>query len=254
MGAGHSHPLYVHDHSPLHHLPPEAKIVSAFGIAFCAAVTPRQAIWAFAVYLVGVSTLIILSRIPLKFIALRLVALAPFLLFALFVPFVASGETTEVVGVSVSVAGVWAAWNIFIKALIGGTVSILLTATTEIPEIIRGLGVLRVPALLTSITTFMIRYLELIAGELGRMRVAMTARGYDPRWLSQVKPIANSAGVLFVRTYERGERIHSAMLARGFTGTMPSLDHRRASGSEWLAVISVVCFFAVTATTALLLT
>jgi cobalt/nickel transport system permease protein len=46
----------------------------------------------------------------------------------------------------------------------------------------------------------MVRYLEVLAGELGRMRTAMTARGYDPRWLWQVRPIASSAGALFIRS------------------------------------------------------
>jgi cobalt/nickel transport system permease protein len=49
-----------------------------------------------------------------------------------------------------------------------------------------------------------------------------------------VRPIAASAGVLFVRSYERGERVHQAMLARGYAGEMPSLDDRRATRREWL--------------------
>ncbi|MGI8576078.1 MAG: energy-coupling factor transporter transmembrane component T family protein, partial [Egibacteraceae bacterium] len=72
-------------------------------------------------------------------------------------------------------------------------------------------------------------------GELRRTRIAMTARGYDPRWLWQAKPVAASAGALFVRSYERGERVHAAMLSRGYTGTMPVLDERVATRSEWCA-------------------
>ncbi|HRE03653.1 MAG TPA: CbiQ family ECF transporter T component, partial [Ilumatobacteraceae bacterium] len=45
-----------------------------------------------------------------------------------------------------------------------------------------------------------------------------------PRWLWQARPIAASLGTLFVRSYEHGERVHLAMLSRGFTGSMPSLD------------------------------
>jgi cobalt/nickel transport system permease protein len=131
-------------------------------------------------------------------------------------------------------------WNILAKAVLGACVSIVLTATTEIPEIIRGMGILRVPALFTSIAMFMVRYLELIAAELKRTRLAMTSRGYDPRWLTQAAPIASAAGALFVRSYERGERVHAAMLSRGFTGTMPSLDERRATPREWVATASLL--------------
>jgi cobalt/nickel transport system permease protein len=130
-------------------------------------------------------------------------------------------------------------------------VSILLTATTEITDIFRGLSVLRVPALFTSIAGFMIRYLELIAGELARMRIAMTARGYDPKWISQARPIATAAGALFVRSYERGERIHAAMLARGFTGVMPVSDRPAVPGSQRATVLGVIVGFVATATVAL---
>lgn len=240
MGAGHSHALYVHEHSPIHRMAPEAKVVVAFGMVTSVAVTPRQAVWAFGLYAILVAGLVSVSRIRPWFLFVRLLAIAPFVLFALFIPFIATGETTEIGGVSVSVDGLWGMWNILAKATLGASVSILLTATTEVPDIIRGLGVLRVPALFTAIATFMVRYLELIVDELRRMRVAMTARGYDPRWLSQARPIASSAGALFVRSYERGERVHAAMLSRGFTGTMPTFDHRPADRGEWVAVGVVV--------------
>ena len=244
MGAGHAHPLYIHEHSPVHRMVPETKIVAAFGIVACIAITPREAVWAFGLYAFLLVVLDFVARIPLRFALVRLAAVVPFILFALFLPFLGTGETVRVVGIEMSVEGLWAAWNIIAKAALGASVTIVLTATTEVPELIRGLGVLRVPVLFTSIATFMVRYLELISDELRRMRVAMTARGYDPRWLAQARPIATSAGALFVRSYERGERIHDAMLSRGFTGDMPAFGRRRAAGSEWLVAVSVLVVFA----------
>jgi cobalt/nickel transport system permease protein len=243
MGAGHSHALYVHEHSAVHRMAPEAKLVAAIGMVVSIAVTPREAVWAFGAYGVSIALIAYLSRIPLSFVAVRLLAVAPFVVFALFIPFVASGETIEVGFVEVSVDGLWGAWNILIKAVLGASVSILLTATTEVAAIIRGLRVLHVPALFVAIATFMIRYLELISDELGRMRIAMTSRGYDPRWITQARPIAASAGALFIRTYERGERVHAAMVARGFTGEMPTFEKPTVAGSQWVAVIVVVLTF-----------
>lgn len=254
MGAGHSHALYVHEHSPVHRLAPEAKVVAASGMVICIAVTPRYALWAFTLYAIGVVTLVAVSRVPPRFLLTRLTAVLPFVTFAFFIPFIASGETTRFVGLDVSIDGLWGAWNILVKAILGASVSIALTATTEIPDIIRGLGVLRVPALFTSIAMFMVRYLELVSDELGRMRTAMTARGFDPRWLSQARPIASSAGALFVRSYERGERVHAAMLARGFTGVMPQLDQRSATTREWLQVCVVLGCFSLIALGALITT
>ena len=234
MGAGHAHVLYVHEHSPVHRLPSQVKLVAAFSFVFLVAITPREAVWAFGVYGLAVVALAIVSRVPLTFVSLRMVGILPFVAFAFLIPFVASGQQTEILGMSVSKEGVWAAWNILAKASVGAATSIVLAATTEVPDILAGMSRLRVPAVLTSIAGFMIRYLELIVEEIGRMRVAMASRGYDPRWLWEARPIAASAGAMFVRSYERGERVYDAMVARGFTGEMPELRRRDPSSRDWL--------------------
>ena len=234
MGAGHAHALYVHEHTIVHRLPAEVKLAAVFVFVVAVAITPREAIWAFAVY--GAILLVALktASLHLGFVAARLIAILPFVAFALLIPFIASGETTDLLGIRVSVDGLWASWNILAKATLGASASILLTATTEVPDILEGMAALRVPMVLTAIAGFMIRYLEIIVDELGRMRMAMTARGYRPRWLWQLRPIATAAGAAFVRSYERGERTHGAMLARGYTGVMPRVARRRASTWAWL--------------------
>ena len=84
-----------------------------------------------------------------------------------------------------------------------------------------------------AIVGFMVRYLDLLVEQVHRTRQAMAARCHEPRWLWQSRPLASSMGVTFVRSYERGERVHQAMLARGYAGTMPELDDRRATAPEW---------------------
>ncbi|MDP8978125.1 MAG: cobalt ECF transporter T component CbiQ [Actinomycetota bacterium] len=251
MGAGHSHPLYVHEHSVVHALAPEVKLVAALGFVLAVAVTPREALWAFAVDAAALTGVVCLARLPARFLLARLAIVVPFIAFAFVIPFVASGERVEVLGLGVSRVGLWGAWNIVAKATLGATTSIALAATTEVPRILRGMARLRVSPALTTIAAFMVRYLELIADQLGRMRTAMTARGHDPRWLWQARPIAASAGALFVRSYERGERVHAAMLSRGYTGTMPVPDERTATAGEWLAAAGFPLLAATAAVVAL---
>lgn len=254
MGAGHAHALYVHEHSLVHRLAPEVKIAAAFCFVLAVAVTPREAVWAFAVDAAALIAVVRLARLRWRFVAARLAIILPFITFAFLIPFIASGEQVEVFGVGVSRIGLWGTFNIVAKATLGAMVSILLAATTEVPPLLRGLGRLRVPPTLTTIAAFMVRYLEVLAGELGRMRTAMTARGYDPRWLWQVRPIASSAGALFIRSYERGERVHAAMLSRGFTGTMPTIDERKATRREWLVGAILPAVAGATAVAALTVT
>lgn len=254
MGAGHVHALYVHEHSLMHRLPPEIKVLGLILFVVAVAVTPREAVWAFAIYATVVVTLTAFSRIPGRFILTRLVAILPFVLFAVLLPFIGSGASTEVAGLSLSVEGLWAMWNILAKATIGASASILLSATTEVPDILKGLSRLRVPPVLTSIASFMIRYLEVIAGELSRMRTAMTARGYDPRWIGQARPIAASAGTLFIRSYERGERVYDAMVARGYNGSMPVLTSATTTPAQWARTMLIPLAALVVAATAVVVT
>jgi len=239
VGAGHAHALYVHGHSRVHRLAPEVKVAAAFAFAVAVAVTRREALWAFAVDGVALVAVTRVAGLRARFVAARVAIVAPFVAFALALPFIGGGERVVALGVAVSREGLWGAWNVVAKAGLGATVSVLLAATTEQQAILRGLNRLHLPATLTAVAAFMLRYLQVLAGELGRMRVAMTARGYDPRWLWQVRPIASSAGALFIRSYERGERVHAAMRARGFDGTMPVLERRRASAGEWAAAAAV---------------
>ena len=233
MGAGHAHALHVHGHSPVHRLAPEAKVVAVVAFVLAVALTPREALWVFAVDAVALLAIARIAGVRYRFLFSRMLVVLPFILFAFALPFIASGERTEVLGVSVAVEGLWGMATILSRSLLGVAASVLLAATTEVPRILRGLERLRVPPVLTQIAAFMLRYLEVITGELGRMRRAMTARGYDPRWLWQARPIAASAGALFIRSYERGERVHAAMLARGWDGTMPDLVADRATASDW---------------------
>jgi cobalt/nickel transport system permease protein len=229
-GVGH---LVIHGHSPVHRLAPETKVVSTFAFVICVALTPREQMWAFGVHAAVALSIVVLAGLPARVVLARLAVIIPFLTFAALVPFVAGGEEIEVLGIGLSRDGLWGAWNVAAKASIGATASIILSATTSVPEILRALTRLRVPKVLVSIMAFMMRYLDLLVDQLGRMRTSMTARCHDPRWLWQAKPIASSAGALFVRSYERGERVHQAMLSRGFTGTMPDLEDQATPGGDW---------------------
>lgn len=237
MGAVHTHELYVHGHSRVHRLPPHVKIAATFAFAVGVALTDPRAVAVFAVDAVVLAVVVAVAALPVRFVAARMLVITPFVLAALVIPLVADDAgagTVAVLGREVAVDGLVGAWNIIAKASLGVVASIVLAATTPTPQLLRGLDRLRVPAVLTQIAGFMVRYLEVIAGELRRQRIAMVARGHDPRWLWQVKPLTASVGSLFVRSYERGERVHAAMLARGYDGTMPALDEPTVPAGDWV--------------------
>jgi len=250
VGAGHAHPLYLPGTSPLHRARPQCKIAATLLFVLAVVATPREAFWAFGVYALGLLGLARAGRVPLGLLARRLVIELPFLLFAVFLPVVGQGERVEVLGVSLAVGGLWAAWNIVVKGTMGVAASTILAATTPVAELLGGLDRLRLPKALTTIAGFMVRYADVIADEVRRMRIARISRGHDPRWIWQARAVAASAGTLFIRSYERGERVYLAMVSRGYAGSMPELQELAATRAQWLAALCLPAAAALVAITA----
>jgi cobalt/nickel transport system permease protein len=222
MGAGHGHKLHFHGHSVVHRAPAHLKLLALVGFMLLVVATPREWYAAFALYALVLLAVVGVSRVPPLYLARRMVIEVPFALFAVLVPFVATGPRVEVLGVSLSEPGLVAAAGLLMKGTLGVLASLTLAATTEPDEVLRGLQRLRMPDLLVQIMGFMIRYLDVVTGEMGRMTTAMRSRGCNPRSPRHWPTLARSLGALFIRSYERGERVHLAMLSRGYTGTLPT--------------------------------
>jgi len=241
VGAGHAHRLYRHGHSPVHALPPHTKLAAAFAFVVVVVSTPREAMWAFAVYAVLLALVARRARVPAGFLLKRLLIEVPFVAFAVLMPFVAEGERVQVLGLSLSVNGLWGAWNVLAKGTLGVAASVLLAATTELRELLLGLQRLKLPPLLVQIASFMIRYGDVITDEMRRMRIARESRGFEARGVRHWGVLAKSAGALFIRSYERGERVHLAMVSRGYAGSMPVIDEVTASRAEWRHALTLPC-------------
>lgn len=217
-------------------LPAHVKVVGALVFVLGVVATPRTAVPALLLDALAVAVVAGLAHVRASTVLRRLVIEVPFLAFALLLPFVARGEQVLVAGVAVSEEGLWAAWNILAKGTIGVAVAVVLSATTPAADLLAGLDRLRVPVAFTAIGGFMFRFGAVLGGELERLRIARVSRGDDPRWLWQARSVATTAGALFVRSFERGERVHVAMVSRGFDGTWPRVaDESAAAPSAWLA-------------------
>ncbi|MBM0202308.1 cobalt ECF transporter T component CbiQ [Micromonospora sp. STR1s_5] len=255
MGAGHGHVLYRESDSPVHRLPPEVKIVAMVVFTLAVVATPREAFWAFGAYAVLVAAVAALARVGPRWLLSRALIELPFVVFAVALPFLGSGERVEVLGLRLSEDGLHGAWNILAKGTLGVLVSLLLAATTTTRDLIVGLDRLHCPQVLTQIATFMLRYLDVLVGEARRMRVARISRGDDPRFLWQLRGFAAGIGALFLRAFERGERVYLAMLSRGYTGRMPAVwqGEGAASAGQWLVAATVPVLAASIAATAVVL-
>jgi cobalt/nickel transport system permease protein len=249
VGAGHAHPLHLPGNSPVHRLPAEVKIVAAFLGVVCVVATPREAFPVFGGYLLLLAAGWAVARIPAGWVLRRSVIEAPFVVLAVLLPLTGGAPHVEWLGLTLSEPGLLGAWNILVKGTLGVLTSLTLAATTPMRDLLVGLQRLHAPAPIVTIATLMLRYVDVIAGEARRMRLARIARGHDPRFLWQAGATAKGIGTLFVRAYERGERVHLAMLSRGWTGRMPRLSDDVTTRRQWLTGLAPVAVAAALAVT-----
>jgi len=200
-------------------------------MAFIVAVvlTPASNWRVFVFYFGIISFLLILSKLPPLYVLKRALVIFPFVfLVAIFIPFFKEGEIAGSYNiwlwqVSVTYSGLFILANVMVKAWLCILALILLSSTTKLAELLKGLRQLGIPRVMILILSFMYRYIFVLADEVMRMQQARDSRNFGGKRLHQLKTIGNMVGTLFIRSYERGERIYAAMLARGFDGQIRTL-------------------------------
>jgi cobalt/nickel transport system permease protein len=128
--------------------------------------------------------------------------------------------------------------TIALKSWISVQAALLLTFTTPFHDLVEGLRLLRLPRVLVVIVSFMYRYLAVLFGESSRMLRARSSRsavvsgrgGGSVRWRARV--VGGMVGALFLRSYERSERVYAAMQARGFDGEFRYLPAQPLGGGS----------------------
>jgi len=235
--------------SVVHHLDPRVKVVLALGFILAAGLTPIGAWSGFAALLILALAASLASRLGLTFALRRSYIALPFVLVALPLVFTIPGEIvyqTPLTGWTITAQGLDRFLSLILRSWIAIQAAILLVAVAPFPDVVWALGALRVPRLLVATIGFMYRYFFVLADETARMLRARTARSAEaqgrrkPSLLWQGGVAGAMVGSLFLRALERSERVHAAMLARGYNGQMPSLAHREMRRMDWLVLLAAL--------------
>jgi cobalt/nickel transport system permease protein len=239
--------------SILHRLDPRVKVILAVLFILACSLVPVGAWLGFAALLGLVLIASAASGLGLTFALRRSYVALPFALVAVPLMFTVAGEivyTVPFLGWTVSAQGVERFLSVLLRSWIAVQAAILLTAVTRFPDLLWALGGLRLPRSLVSTIGFMYRYLFVLSDEAARMLRARAARAAHspgtrrPGVLWQARVAGNMVGSLFLRALERSERVHAAMLARGFNGQMPSLTTHHLRPRDWAATALVVLLLA----------
>jgi len=233
--------------SPIHRLDPRVKVIVTVLFIISNVLLPDGAWLAFAF---GWLFLLLVSRqahLEIKFVITRSLVALPFALAAITALFSIPGNPVFSLQIGswslfATDAGLVRFASIMLRSWVSIQMAIILTATTQFPDLIHALRHLKVPDILVSTVSFMYRYLFVLSDEtlrLLRAREARSARitvgskrGGSIFWRAKIA--GNMAGQLFLRSYERSERVYNAMLARGYYGTLLTLNPHEMTDRDWI--------------------
>ncbi len=183
--------------------PPAGCILSAVGAVFAVNLLPNYLWpWQIAVALLLVA-LSLKWHFPLRKLGQRLLVLGPFLgLLAVGVLWQPDWPLRVV--------------NLCGKAILSLWIMSLLIHVVAVDEFVAGLRRLHLPRIWVELLAFLLRYFTVLSEEWQRMQLARQARTFRRRKRMEFRILTNALGLLFIRAYERAERLHRAMLARGY--------------------------------------
>lgn len=235
---------YIDGSSPVHALDARVKLLLTLATILALALIPPGRVLA----LVAVAALlwwaVLRAQVGLGVILGRAVVALPFALVAVTLVFSRPGTplfqlSLGTLTLTATDSGVIAFATVVVKSWLSVQAALLLATTTHFTDLLYALRALRLPRVMVAILSVAYRYLFVLVDEAERLMRARTCRaaalpgrraGGSLAWRAAV--LGRMVGTLFVRAYERSERIYMAMLARGFTGELRTLRAHPLSTTE----------------------
>jgi cobalt/nickel transport system permease protein len=206
-------------------LDPRGKIVVVFLFSMIVAAANRLQVLLCAL-LLGL-LIVLAAKVPVKELVKRLIPVNMLILFLwFFLPFTFGGEPFFHIGpLAVTREGLLYATRITLKSNAMMLMLIALVASTPIFTMGHAMYSLGIPKKIVHLFFFTYRYIHVIYREYFRLKNSMKIRGFTPRTnLHTYKTFAYMVGMLLIKSFDRGQRVHNAMLCRGFKGNLYSLN------------------------------
>jgi cobalt/nickel transport system permease protein len=240
--------------SPVHALDARVKLVLALCFILVTSLTPNGA-WPVLIMLFALSiSVILLAGLELGYVLRRAVLVAPFALAAVPLIFTAPGPRIEIgaTGIALSEPGVVRMLSVLAKSYVSMQMAVVLASTTPFPALLQAMRAIRLPRLLVAVFGLMWRYLFVLVDEVMRLMRARDSRSgaLDPAqrvggsiaW--RARTAGGMAGNLFMRSFERGDRIYDAMAARGYDGEVRTLSHPALSRASVIVLVGSLLLLA----------
>jgi len=227
-------------HSVFHKWDPRLKILSLLVYCFLVAAL-NHILWAFCALVFSLAA-VKFSRIPLRSAKRRLMAMAGFLgMFLVIMPLTVPTQQGDLLvflqplPIPFNVRGFLLAVRIILKACAIALMMEPLLNTAPLAVTIQGLRRLGVPDMICQMILLAHRYIFVFLHETNRMYTGMRVRGFRQGTnMATLYTMGNFLGMLFVRSFDRTQRVYDAMLSRGYDGTFPVYTDFFARPKDWL--------------------
>jgi cobalt/nickel transport system permease protein len=221
---------------------PRAKLVATLAFIVCVLSFDRYSVAAMLPLALYPTVLAARGEVPLRLLRRVLVSASPFaLMVGIFNPLFDRAAMLDVAGVQIS--GGWVSFAaIALRFALTVSAALALVAGTGMPALCSALARLGVARVFTVQLMFLYRYTFVLAGEAARMTTARSLRAGEHSRM-RLAVYASLLGQLLLRAFERAQRIHQAMLARGFDGALRLADRRQWKRTDSVFVAAWCAFF-----------
>ena len=233
---------YARRDSPLQRWDPRYKLIGLMALIF--AFSYVRDLRTLPLTLATAGLLLSTSRLPVSFWLRRLRAPGMFILITALLLALTSGTTVIVrLGpLALRREGCVQAAVIMTKFVTILTTSLVLFGTAPYLITVKAMRALGLPSLLADMTLFAYRYIHVVGEDFDRMDTAMGLRGFRRNRLGSraLAALSSLAGSLLVRSYERSERVHKAMILRGYGQSERPRGEFRATRGDLLALAATL--------------
>lgn len=235
--------LFAQRASRIHRLDPRTKLITTLLFTVAVVSFDKYQLSPLFPFFIFPAVLIGQSNLPALFLVRRVLVVLPFaVMVGLFNPLI--DRTPLLTIATITISGGFISWlTIIVKAVLTTSAALILIASTGFFSICRSLGLLGLPRVFTVQLLFLYRFIFLLAEEAARGSRARELRSHGSKGQG-IRSYASLVGTLLLRTWQRGERIHLAMLARGFDGEFRTATERGLGRSDALFLIGWTALFA----------
>lgn len=209
--------LMANGNTGVHRRDARAKVLVTLAFILAVVSLDRYELAALFPFFLYPAVLTALAHLPVRYLARKVMVVLPFaLMVGIFNPLFDQAALVRLGPLDIS--GGWISLaSILVRATLTVGAALILVGTTGFPAICQALDQLGLPRIFTVQLLFLYRYLFVLTEEGGRTARARELRAFGKKGLG-LRSYGSLLSHLLLRTWLRAERIHLAMLARGFTG------------------------------------